>query len=354
MKIGIVCPYSFSYPGGVQAHVWGLGEYLSSLGHQVEVLAPGAYEPTLSPRLQPVFTSAGSAVPIQFNGSVARISMAPHAAIYAKKWLQRGNFDVLHLHEPLVPSTAWQVLGMTDIPTLATCHAARTDHRLHEIAGWLGKDRLERLDDVIAVSQTAADLAEIYLHERPDIVPNAIWVSDFATAPITSRWRGGQRPRVTFMGRDEPRKGLDVFLEAMPYVKAATDIDVAVASATDRKFPAWVTRVDARSDQARLALFASTDIYVAPALGGESFGIVLVEALAAGCDVVASDLPAFKAVLGDAGRCFTTGDAIALAKAVCESLEAPISVESRRKRADTFDWSVVGAEICARLSQLIA
>lgn len=345
MRIGITCPYSFDRPGGVQGHVVGLGEYLVEQGHEVGILAPGVPAPDYHDRPVPTFTSAGPAFPIPFNGSVARIAYSPRTAVIAKLWLERGGFDVVHVHEPLTPSIAWQVVALSPAPVVATTHAARTDVRLHVAAGQVFRQRLNRIDDVIAVSDVAADLAETYLGRRPRIVPNGIWVSDFASPSPATPWRGGERPRVTFMGRDEPRKGLDVFLAAVPALQEVGDLELVVAGAAGRELPAGVRPLHARDDAARMRLLAGTDVFVAPATGGESFGIVLLEALAAGCQVVASDLEAFSAVLGEAGFIFPTGDAEALASGVAAALASPRPPAVLAERAGRFDWSRVGAEV---------
>lgn len=345
MRIGLVCPYSFEAPGGVQNQVLGLASWLVGAGHQARVLAPG---PVPAARLSAAglahdwFTSAGAARPVRFNGSVARIAFGPGVACRTRAWLAEVAPDVLHLHEPEAPSVGLHALLATRLPVVGTFHAfveAHWPQRLARLAlgRWLG-----RLAVSTAVSPGAAATAR-RLGLDPKIVPNAIEVADFASE-ASATWRGGARPRVTFLGRgSEPRKGLPVFRSALAKLPPHF-AEIVVAG--DPNVPAvpgarMLGRLD---DSDRNRLLAETDVFVAPQLGGESFGIVLLEALAAGASVVASDLPVFTELLGEVAHYFAVGDDDALARALTlatSTLDRRRTQQGRAFAAE-FDWAHLG------------
>ncbi|MFF8377644.1 glycosyltransferase family 4 protein [Streptomyces sp. NPDC015661] len=357
MKIGIVCPYSWDVPGGVQFHIRDLAEHLVRLGHEVSVLAPADDDTPLPPYV----VSAGRAVPVSYNGSVARLSFGFLSAARVRRWLHDGTFDVVHIHEPTSPSlgllTCWAAQG----PIVATFHTSNPRSRAMIAAYPILQPALEKISARIAVSEYARRTLVEHLGGDAVVIPNGVDVDFFARAEPKKEWQG---ETLGFIGRiDEPRKGLPVLMRALPkilterpgarlLVAGRGDEEEAVASLP----PEMRSRVEFLgmvSDEDKARLLRSVDVYVAPNTGGESFGIILVEALSAGAPVLASDLDAFAQVLdqGAAGELFANEDADALANAAIALLgDAPRRKElSARGSAHVrrFDWSTVGADILA-------
>lgn len=359
MRIGIVCPYSFDAPGGVQIHVRDLAEELIRRGHYANVLAPSG-----DGYAAPWFTSAGSAVSIKYNGSVAKLSFGPKALARTKKWLECGDFDVVHIHEPETLSVGLLALMNADVPIVATFHAALDRSKLRELTSDWMEARLEKISARIAVSEEAR--RTLIEHNAGDsvVIPNGVYTQAFRDAPTNPRFVGTETaPVIAFLGRlDEARKGLPVYADAIPAVLAeypqarfvvagrgeASALQPVLAS-----HPENVEILGEISDAEKQALLKSASIYVAPQLGGESFGIVLVEAMAAGTAVVASGIPAFSAVLdqGRAGELFATGSASALAESLVGLLGDPERLNrvalAGQVRSRIYDWSVVADQILA-------
>lgn len=359
MRIGIVCPYSFDVPGGVQWHVRDLAEWLLGRGHQVTVLAP-AEDDTPVPDY---VVSAGRAVPIRYNGSVARLTFGPRSVARVNRWLNDSELDVLHIHEPVSPSLSLLALWAADGPVVATFHSALERSRAMQAARPLLEPSLDKIVGRIAVSADARETLRRHLGGDAVVIPNAVFVDRLACAGPNPQWQGTpDAPTLAFLGRyDEPRKGLDVLIEAMPAIlerypharlliaglgdegDARAEMTGPTAAATT--FLGWV------SDAHKAALYASADMYVAPHTGGESFGIVLVEAMAAGVPVLASDIPPFLDVLQDGavGASFVNRDSTDLAKQAIALLDDPAGARERasaaRLRARDFDWDTVGQHI---------
>lgn len=358
MRVGIVCPYSLDQPGGVQFHVRDLAEALIARGHEVSVLAP-ADDDTPVPAY---VTSAGGAVPVPYNGSVARVAFGPVTAARVRRWLGEGRFDVLHLHEPIGPSLSLLALWAATGPIVATWHMAIVRSRAYQAAYPLVRPSLEKVSARIAVSEDARRTLVQHVGGDAVVIPNGVFVDRFATAAPRPEWQGTpQAPTLAFLGRlDEPRKGFEVLAAALPRLRervpgvrvlVAGRGDVDAARRRCGPHADAVTFLGAVSEPDKASLLRSVDAYVAPHTGGESFGIVLVEAMSAGTCVVASDLGAFRRVLDDGrlGVHFPVGDADALADAVTDVLGDP-----DRRRALTaaaqvavrrYDWSRVTAEI---------
>ncbi|MFZ3556179.1 MULTISPECIES: glycosyltransferase family 4 protein [unclassified Streptomyces] len=371
MRIGIVCPYSWDVPGGVQFHIRDLAEHLIALGHEVSVLAPADDETPLPPYV----VSAGRAVPVPYNGSVARLNFGFLSAARVRRWLHDGTFDVIHIHEPASPSlgllTCWAAQG----PIVATFHTSNPRSRAMIAAYPILQPALEKISARIAVSEYARRTLVEHLGGDAVVIPNGVDVDFFARAEPKAEWQtegarssveggGGRREGGTigFIGRiDEPRKGLPVVMKALPKILAERpqtrllvagrgDEDEAVAS-LPKEMRDRVEFLGMVSDEDKARLLASVDVYVAPNTGGESFGIILVEAMSAGAPVLASDLDAFAQVLdqGAAGELFTNEDADNLAVAALRLLGDPERREELRARGSKhvrrFDWSTVGADI---------
>lgn len=365
LRIGLVCPYSVDRPGGVQNHVLGLADALRDLGHRPAVLAPGDLGPA-----DEQFTSAGPALPVPYNGSIARVSFGPVTAARVRRWLRQGDFDLVHLHEPITPSIALLALRYADVPVVATYHTATPRSRTMQVAGDALRRLIEKIDAGIAVSESARDVVVRHLGRDPVVIPNGFdhgWFRSGCTTtstpdPASGPWRGGRRPRLTFLGRlDEPRKGLAVLMDALPAIRAAVgEVEVCLAGhgiAPGRSRALRGVRVlGGIDDESKRALLASTDVFVASQVARESFGIVLLEALASGAEVVASDLSAFAELLhrpadAPAGQLFRRGDPRALATAVTRVLSDGMRRQpTAAVHAARYDWS----EVAPRIAQVYA
>ncbi len=359
MRIGIVCPYSLDRPGGVQLHVIDLAQALLDRGHEVSVLAPAA------PRTPvPAFVkTAGRSFPFKYNGSTARITFGLMAAARVRAWMADGNFDIVHLHEPGAMSLSliamWARLG----PTVATFHTSNDDSTLMRLGKPWIKPGYEVLDARIAVSPSAARTVKDHLRlDATHIIPNGVATSAYKGARPRVEWQGTKNaPTVGILGRlDEPRKGLDDFLDAIPHVRVRYPrARFLIAGRFSDRVAARAARAGAEvvgelNEAEKASFMASVDVYCAPNTGGESFGIVLVEAMAAGAAVVASDLQAFRDVAtNEAGEVcvalHAVEDAHDLGRAIVSVLEDPDErkalAQRGRERAGTFDWHQVAPRI---------
>jgi phosphatidylinositol alpha-mannosyltransferase len=358
LRIGLVSPYSFDVPGGVQFHIRDLAEFLIARGHQVSVLAPADDDTPLPPYVE----SAGRALALKYNGSVARISFGPVASARVKRWLAHGDFDILHVHEPSSPSLSMLAMWAATGPIVATFHTANLRSRSMQAAYPLLRPGFEKLSARIAVSEDARRTVVEHLGGDAVVIPNGVYVDRFASALTRPEWRGTpERPALAFVGRlDEPRKGLPVLARALPAVlERFPGLRLLVLGRGDGAESLEPLGDAVRSvellgpldDDAKASLLRSVDVYVAPHTGGESFGIVLVEAMSAGAPVVASDLGAFRRVLdgGRLGVLSPTGDPPALAAALVHLLEDPSRRAEMAARARVavrrYDWSRVGAQV---------
>lgn len=360
LRIGIVCPYSFDVPGGVQFHVRDLAEALIERGHTVSVLAPADDDTPVPPYL----TSAGRAVPVHYNGAVARLTFGPLTAARVRRWLEAGSFDVLHLHEPVTPSLSMLALWIADGPVVATFHTSLVRSRSLQMAYPLVRQSLEKIGARIAVSEDARRTLVDHMGGDAVVIPNGVYVDRFASAEPDPRWVGTEAaPTVAYLGRlDESRKGLPVLLGAVREIRRAVpgvrflvagrgetgpdDVRELLGDDADA-----VELLGGLTDEDKARLFTSADLYCAPQTGGESFGIVLVEAMSAGTAVVASDLSAFRRVLEDgaAGALFRTDDSADLAATVIALLRDPARRAELARAASAavsrYDWSSVTHEV---------
>ena len=356
IRVGIVCPYSWDVPGGVQQHVGDLAEALIAMGHQVSVLAPvgdGEHE-------RPTYlVSAGRPVPVPYNGSVARISFGPRIAARVRRWITEGAFDILHIHEPAAPSVSLLACWAADGPIVATFHTSNPRSRAMAATSTALRSALEKINARVAVSEAARRTLVEHVGGDAVLIPNGVSVRRFAHAEPLPGWPGSGGS-LGFLGRlDEPRKGLGVLLAA--FTRLAPDrpglrllvagpgtADLAEVPEDLRERVVLLGRLD---DADKIRAYHSTDVFCAPNLGGESFGIVLTEAMSAGAAIVASDIPAFDAVLdgGRAGALFRAGDPEHLAEQAEVLLDGPERRArlSRAARAavSAYDWDTVAADI---------
>jgi len=360
MRIGMVCPYSFDVPGGVQSHVLQLAKVMRALGHEVSVLAPAS--PHVS--LPDYVVSAGKAIPIPYNGSVARLQFSPAVHGRVRRWLADGDFDVLHLHEPNAPSLSMWALRVAEGPIVATFHTSTTRSLTLTVFQGVLRPWHEKIVGRIAVSDLARRWQMEALGTDAVEIPNGVDVDSFACAP---RLDGYPRPgkTVLFLGRyDEPRKGMAVLLNALPrVVERYPELQLLIVGHGDedqlRSQAGGLVRhmrfLGQLDDAGKASAMRSADVYCAPNIGGESFGIVLVEAMAAGTAVVASDLHAFRRVLrdGELGRLVPVGPPDSQAAALADALVAVLENDVLRERyvaagcaaVGRYDWSVVASQI---------
>lgn len=356
LRIGLVCPYAWDVPGGVRSHVSDLAITLRSRGHFVDVLAPVEEDEALPEWV----TDGGRPVAVPYNGSVARLSFGVKATRHVRSWIRQGDFDIVHIHEPLAPSlsllTCWAARG----PLVATWHSSHDRSRVLTAGYYVAQTAMEKLRGSIAVSEQARKTLVGHVGGDAVLIPNGVRVADFAPDAHDR----DRRRELLFLGRiKEPRKGLSVLVEAMPRIlDQVPDLKVIVAGPGDsedvrKDLPPRVaealTFVGTVSDERKQELLREVQVYVAPHTGGESFGIVLVEAMAAGACVVASDIPAFRQVLqdGKAGRLFSAKDPGSLAEAVLSVLADDASrrslVDRAHDRAEQYDWDRVVDDVLA-------
>lgn len=354
-RIGIVCPYGWDTPGGVQSHIRDLAEYLIGEGHFVSVLAPAIDEESLPPYV----TSAGRPIAIPYNGAVARVLFGPIAFSRVRQWISQGNFDVLHLHEPAIPSISLLACWAAEGPLVGTFHAAAKRQKVSFAVIPFLEPVIEKLNARIAVSEAARETLTEHLDTDAIVVPNGIYASLYRDGKIDERWTGNT---IGFIGRfEEPRKGLSVLIDALPaIITQIPDIKIFIAGPGDSADalkeiqPALRSRftfMGRISEEEKANFLASVGLYIAPNTGGESFGIILAEALAAGASVVASDIPAFDSLLGhgEYGTLFESENSQDLAIKVVALLEdsaARKEIAQRGKNyAQAFDWDVVADKI---------
>jgi len=357
MKIGMVCPYTWDVPGGVQQHIRDLAETLIELGHTVSVISPADEDTPLPDYVVP----AGRAMPVPYNGSVARLAFGFLSASRVRRWVKEGGFDVLHVHEPTAPSLSLLACWVASGPIVATVHTAMPKSRALHAAEPILSSALEKINGRIAVSEAARTTLVEHLGGDAVLIPNGVATRRYAVAEPLPGWPGSGGA-IGFLGRmDETRKGLSVLLRAFETLGAERpglrlllagpgDADEVL----DRVPPALRARVvllGQVSEQDKVRMLHSVDVFCAPTTGGESFGIVLAEAMAAGAPIVASDLDAFWRVLrgGKAGELFATGDPADLARAARLLLDDPgrrsVLSAAAASAVSAYDWTVVARAV---------
>ena len=230
LSIGIVCPYGWDTPGGVQNHVRDLAEFLINAGHKVSVLAPALDET----KLPDYVVNAGKPISIPYNGAVARILFGPKAFAHVRQWIVAGDFDILHLHEPAIPSISLLACWAAEGPMVGTFHAAAKHQKVIYAIGPILEPAIEKLSARIAVSEAARLTLTNHLETDAVVIPNGIYAKRYANGKPQERWSGNT---IGFIGRfEEPRKGLQVLLDALPIIaRFAPDVRVLVAGPGDSK-----------------------------------------------------------------------------------------------------------------------
>jgi phosphatidylinositol alpha-mannosyltransferase len=321
VRVGLVCPYAWSVPGGVQSHVAGLASALQELGVETEILAPERGEVPL-----------GRSIPIPSNGSVQRVALSPATIARTARAVRRRGYDVVHLHEPMLPAACLTAIAAARVPIVATFHMYRRALLWYAVFAPVVRAAARRLDACIAVSAGAAEYALRGTGREAEIVPNGI---DYEALAALESERAGRR--ILFIGRDEPRKGLSVLRDA--HRRLPADVELSLVGGGH----AQVSERELRRELAR------ADLLAAPSLKGESFGLVLAEAMAAGVPVVASDIAGYREVLTEGGVLVPPGDAAALAQALGRLLNDAgererLSAAGRREAAQ-YAWPRVAERV---------
>ena len=368
MKIGIVVPFSWSFWGAVVEHGELQAQALEARGHEVRLVMgndpPGQFTRVLHPRVgrhgdpPPNVIPIGRSVIVPANGSLPNVILSPRAILRIKRVLERERFDVLHLHEPMTPVTCIAVLAMATAPIVVTHHASGDLGYMKgakPVLGFLAN----RIDKRLAVSERARDSAARWLPGDYEIVPNGVLIPDTADP-------SGREHTVTFAGRQETRKGLQVLLRAWPEIHRRTGARLQVCGADPLAVRLLLTRLRLRDDAIDILGFLSqeeltslltrTKVLIAPSLGGESFGMVLTRAYACALPVIASDIPGYREVLTpEAAVSVPPDDAAALAEATIsllgdESRRVGMGAAGRQVAVQRYAWS----DIAARLEGIYA
>lgn len=349
MRIALVCPYAFDDPGGVQTHVRELGERLRERGHEVLGLAPVRAR---SP--EPWVRGVGRPVDLTYNRSNVPIDPRPWSVRAVARELAAFGPEVVHLHEPFAPSTGLWALLAARAPLVATFHSGAEPARLYDALAPVLRRLARRLAVRIAVSEAAADVARRRLGGTYEVIPNGVDVERFASAEPADL---GPGRKLLFVGRLDARKGFRLALGAFARLaRERPDLRLVVVGegpertavlALPEELRERVLLLGALANRDLPPVHAACDAFVAPNTGGESFGIVLVEAMAAGLPVVASAIPGFDEVLRDGveGILVPAGDLGALSRALARVLDDPVLAErlgkAGRERARAYSWEVV-------------
>ena len=371
MKVGIVVPYSWSFWGAVVEHAELQADALRRLGLDVRLVMgndpPGSFTRALHPRLgrhddpPPEVIAIGRSVIVPANGSLPNIILSPRSVFRLKRVLEREQFDLLHVHEPMTPTPGVATLALARCPLVATFHASGELSWLKlakPVWGFLA----DRLDHRIAVSDPARETAARYFPGDYELIPNGVLVPEEAEA-------GSRAEQIVFVGRQEPRKGLQVLLRAWPEIRRRTGARLRVVGADPLAVRLLFARLRVSDDgvdvlgflsqEALTAELQAAKALVAPSLGGESFGMVLTRAFACATPVVASDISGYRGVMEpEAGRLVPPGEPSLLADAVVELLadepgREKLGRSARAIAQEKYSWDGIAqrlAEIYASLT----
>lgn len=343
IRVALICPYSLTIPGGVQGQVLGLARALRRRGHEVRVLGPCDGAPP-----ETYVTPLGDSLPTAVNGSIAPLAPDPSAALRTIRALRDEDFDVLHVHEPLSPGPSMTTLLMRTAPIVATFHAAG-DSASYRYLNSVVRNMANSIDLRFAVSKDALELAERYLGGEYEVLPNGVELDRYFDGQAES-----ERERaIFFCGRHEPRKGLEVLLKAHGDLPA--DVQLWIASdgpETSRLMREWsgdsrIHWLGRISDTEKLDRLRRSSVFCAPSLGGESFGVVLLEAMASGSAVVASAIEGYQNVASNGHDSLLTapGDVELLREALNAVIDDSTLrfrlVEAGRRRALEFSMDAL-------------
>jgi phosphatidyl-myo-inositol alpha-mannosyltransferase len=381
VRIALLSPYSWTYPGGVTRHIDALARELRASGHEAQILAPWDPDDALSARLhrgarpqqiaEPEdFTGLGRTLGIPANGAVSNVALTPHAVLSARRALAEGGYDVVHIHEPVAPVVGWDaLLASGRLPLVGTFHTYSENALTNGIASIAlgGRRRMNRLHVRIAVSEAAAWTARRFYGGRYQVIPNGVHLPEIAAAPVDPEERRGDedsRPpdpqrelRILFIGLAVERKGLPVLLRAFEALREHAPATLTLVGPRSEEIEHMllddhgVRALGKVPDERKLEELARADVLCAPSLGGESFGMVLTEAFASTTPVLASDIPGYRDVVRDGvdGELVPAGDALALAESLRRLALDPARRErmaaAARERAERFAWPHVAHEV---------
>jgi phosphatidylinositol alpha-mannosyltransferase len=378
MRIALVSPYSWTYPGGVTRHIEALADQLAAAGHEPRIITPFDPDDRLSvrlhrgarpqPRVQAAnIVSLGRTIGLRANGAVSNVALTPSAAATLRRELRDGDYDVVHIHEPVVPLSSWDAVGFKGLPLVGTFHSYSTNRLTNDLGNLAGAARrFNRLHVRIAVSRAAAWTGERFFGGHYRVIPNGVVVGD-QIARAAACMATDERPlRLVFVGQAVERKGLPVVLRALEALREHVPFTLEVVGVEQAQLEAMmvdlrgVTALGKIDDAQKTAVLAAADLLVAPSLGGESFGMVLTEAFAVGTPVVASDIPGYSDVVRDGvdGVLFGRADASALAQTLLDLAYDPsrrdamsaAAVENVRRYA----WPLVAEEVLGAYADAIA
>jgi phosphatidyl-myo-inositol alpha-mannosyltransferase len=352
--VAIVCPYAWDRFGGVQSHIAALAQTLTERGHDAHIFAPVSMSRSLKPAEEPNVHLVGRAVGIPANGSIAPLAFGPLAATGIRTALRELSPDVLHLHEPLIPSLSLLAALNSDVPAVGTFHASAEGSFGYRAAKLPLERAMRKIKVRTVVSDAARELISRYFPGDYLLTPNGVEVERFAEAEPIVACEG---PTVLFFGRIERRKGLEVLIQAMARLRdIGATLVVAGGGPEEKHCRALASNLEVAAEflgrvpeEDKPGVYRGASVYCAPGLGGESFGIVLVEALSAGIPVVCSDLEGYRAVAGEVAMLVPAGDAGALADALREVLTDPLKArqmrDMSRKMAGLYDWKRLAAGV---------
>ena len=361
LRIGLVSPYDWSVPGGVQFHIRDLAVRLIDQGHFVSVLTPDSGD-----EARPDFiVGAGRSIPVPYNGAIARLAFGPIANARVRKWISENDFDLLHLHEPAIPSLSILACWAASGPIVGTFHAAYPQNWAMNVAAPILEPAMDKLSARIAVSDAAHSSLVEHLGGDAVVIPNGVDTAPFARAKVNPEW---SHRTIGFLGRfEEARKGFDLLVAAFAALRAQgalSDVRILVAGRGDAEeavekiskiygaeLASKILFLGEVSDSEKADFLKSVSLYVAPNTGGESFGIIIAEAMASGAAILASNLPPFVNVLEDAAEYFENEDVQDLARRIEQMLGDDHLRENYRStalaRAPIFDWDEIVPKIIA-------
>jgi phosphatidylinositol alpha-mannosyltransferase len=373
MRIALVSPYSWTYPGGVTRHIEALAERFLADGHDVRVLAPFDTDGRLStalhrgarPQLRPApdyLVSLGRSVGFKANGAVSNLSVTPYGVATMHQELRRGGYDVVHIHEPIAPVPGWVSADTTRLPLVGTFHSFSESRFSNGMANLVGARRvLNHLHVRIAVSEAAAWTGRRFFGGHYRVIPNGVEIPSAAIERVP-----GDRLRIVFVGQAVERKGLPILLRAFEALREQVLAELTLVGASAEEIAPLlldcegIRALGKVSEAEKLAALAQADVLCAPSLGGESFGMVLTEAFAAGVPVVASDIAGYRDVVRDGidGLLVPRGDAQAVAEGLRDLWLEPERRlemgEAAAERALRFAWPHVAAEVLTAYEDAIA
>ncbi|HEY2436933.1 MAG TPA: glycosyltransferase family 4 protein, partial [Solirubrobacteraceae bacterium] len=377
MRIALVSPYSWTYPGGVTRHIEALAERFIEDGHHVRVLAP--YDPPdrfasvlhRGARPQPLeapeyLVSLGRTVGFKANGAVSNLSITAYGVATMHAELRTGGYDVVHVHEPIAPLLGWVGTDWTPLPLVGTFHTYNENLVSNGIANAMGARRVfNRLSVRIAVSEAAAWTARRFFGGHYRVIPNGVHVDHERVQRLADRPMG-DRLRIVFVGQAVERKGLPLLLRAFEALREHVPTELTVIGPTfDDLAPMMLDSTGVRAlgkvdDDSKLRELEQADVLCAPSLGGESFGMVLTEAFAAGTPVIASDIAGYRDVVRDGvdGVLVAPGDAQSLAETLRDLWEEPqrraAMARAAARDVERFAWPRVAAEVMETYTEAIA